>query len=100
MAIAQGDWDQALAHHLFGPVLFVSLAIAAVHLLTELLVGRQITTGYSVLVSQPRVHYLGLATFLGYYVWRLYGLSNAGELSLAFLHSPLGRILFTSPGSA
>ncbi|MBW4487781.1 MAG: DUF2752 domain-containing protein [Trichocoleus desertorum ATA4-8-CV12] len=100
MAIAQGDWNQALVHHLFGPVLFVSLAIAAVHLLAELVVGRRITTGYSALISQRQVHYLGLAMFLSYHIWRLYGLSQSGELSLAFLHSPLGHMLFASPGMA
>ena len=97
MAIARGDWNQAFAHHLFGPVLFVGLAIAAVHILTELVVGQRVTTGYSALVKQPKVHYLGLAAFLSYHAWRLYNLSQAGELSLAFLRSPLGRLLFASP---
>src|SRR6476619_4241636 len=47
MAIAQGNWSQAFAHHLFGPVLFVVLAIAVFHLSIELIVGRRISTSYS-----------------------------------------------------
>jgi hypothetical protein len=100
MAIAQGDWNQAVTHHLFGPVLFVGLAIAAAHILAELIIGRRIATGYSVFISQPKVHCLGLAMLFGYHVWRLYGLSTTGELSLAFLHSRLGHLLFASSGAA
>jgi hypothetical protein len=100
MAIAQGNWSQAFAHHLFGPVLFVGLAIAVVHLSTELIVGRRITTGYSACIRQPQISYFGLTTFLSYHAWRLYSLSQSGELSRAFFHSPLGHILFASPGVA
>lgn len=91
MAIGCGDWNRAFAQHLFGPFLFVSLAIAVIHITLELKVGYQFTTVFIRGICDRKFQILGLFLFFGYYAIRLYFLSNTGELYLAFIQSPLGQ---------
>lgn len=93
MAIAKGDWHQAAAEHLFGPLLFSSFIIAAVHITLELLTKRQIIAFYCQLLKLRKLQILGLCAILSYHALRLYHISQTGELYFAFIHSPLGELL-------
>ena len=94
MAMARGDWHQAFAEHLFGPVLFVGCLLAILHLVLELAKNKPLDAFYLQLLKQKKFQLTGLVMFLGYYTFRLYSLANAGELQIAFLNSPLGRTMF------
>lgn len=92
MAIVQGDWDQALAQHLFGPILFTGFLIAAVHIAIELLTGRRLSAFYGQAIGNRKAQMLSLIMVLSYYVVRIYHLAKTGELYLAFIDSPLGHL--------
>ncbi|MEA5604248.1 DUF2752 domain-containing protein [Nostoc sp. UHCC 0252] len=94
MAIAQGNLFQALAENLFGPLLFASFVIVAVHITLELLTKRQITAFYCHLVKQRKLQILGLFAVFTYYLLRLYNLSQTGEMYFYFINSPLGKLIF------
>ncbi|WP_331001135.1 DUF2752 domain-containing protein [Nostoc commune] len=94
MAIAQGDLVQAVTENLFGPVLFASFVIVAVHIALELLTKRRITSFYCHLVKQRKLQIIGLFAILTYYIIRLYNISQTGEMYLSFINSPLGKLLF------
>jgi SNF family Na+-dependent transporter len=91
IAIAQADWHQAVAQNLFGPLLFASFLIAAVHIIVELLTRHHLAAFYEKLIKRRKLQHLSIIIFLGYYVLRLYYLCQTGELSLAFEKSPLGE---------
>jgi Protein of unknown function (DUF2752) len=94
MAIAQGNLFQALAENLFGPLLFVSFVIVAVHITLELIIKRQITAFYCHPLKQRKLQILGLFAVLTYYLLRLYNLSQTGEMYFYFINSPLGKLIF------
>lgn len=96
MAIARGNLSQALAEHLFGPILFMFFLSAAVHLLVELLTGRRIKAFYEKVLRRRKLQRRCLLLALSYYGLRLYYLSSTGELSFAVGHSPLGQLLSSS----
>jgi hypothetical protein len=93
LAIARGDWHQAVAEHLFGPLLFASFVIAVVHIMLELLTKRQITAFYWQLLKLRKLQIIGLSAIFTYYFLRLYYISQTGELYFSFIHSPLGKLL-------
>jgi hypothetical protein len=72
MAIARGDWLDAVMYHLFGPVLFGALVIAAGHLSLELLMGRSLRPFYTRVSARPGVLVITALLFLSYYGFRLY----------------------------
>ncbi|MBD2593958.1 DUF2752 domain-containing protein [Nostoc spongiaeforme FACHB-130] len=94
MAIGRGDLNQALTENLFGPILFASFVIAIVHVTLELLTRQQITTLYCQLLRLKKVQILFLLTVLIYHTFRLYHISQTGELYIVFSQSPLGQWLF------
>ncbi|BDI16684.1 hypothetical protein ANSO36C_24860 [Nostoc cf. commune SO-36] len=94
IAIAQGDLVQAVAENLFGPVLFASFVIVAIHIALELLTKRRITAFYSHLVKQRKLQIIGLFSVLTYHIIRLYNMSQTEEMYLSFINSPLGKLLF------
>jgi Protein of unknown function (DUF2752) len=91
MAVAQGDWQQAIAFHAFGVVLFGGFAIVSLHLLLELVKGQRIRAFYLPLIRQPKFQILVFLLLLGYHATRLQSLAQSGELFKAFVHSPLGQ---------
>jgi Protein of unknown function (DUF2752) len=93
MAIAHGDWQQAISMHLFGPVLFVALLVAVLHIGFELITNRRLSGWHLRVIKNRRLQVLGVSTYAGYYLLRLYQLSASGELAMSFTHSPLGRFL-------
>ncbi len=94
MAIMRGDWSCALAEHLFGPVLFAAFLIATVHIALELIAGRKIAVLYVQMLRSRELQVLSLLLFLSYHALRLYDLSRSEKLYIAFVHSPLGQLIF------
>ncbi|MEH2065762.1 MAG: DUF2752 domain-containing protein [Nostoc sp.] len=94
MAIAQGDLVKAVAENLFGPLLFASFVIVAVHITLELLTKRRITAFYCHPIKQRKLQIIGLFSVFIYYIFRLYNLSQTGEMYFSFINSPLGKLLF------
>ncbi|MEJ6481948.1 DUF2752 domain-containing protein [Nostoc punctiforme UO1] len=75
MAIAQGNLLEALAKNLFGPLLFASFVIVAVHITLKLVKKRRITAFYCHPVKQRKLQIIGLFILLIYYFLLLYKLS-------------------------
>jgi hypothetical protein len=93
MAVAAGDWNRAFTQHIFGFFLFVSCAIAIVHIAIELRVGHKLIAPYNRVICDRRTQIIGLLLFLIYYALRLYFLFSTGELYLTFSQSPLGKAI-------
>lgn len=94
IAIVRGDWSQAIAQNLFGPVVFACFAIATIHLVIELVKKRHLSAFYVKIMADRKIQLLCLFIVLTYHGYRLYDLSKSGELSAAFFRSPLGNLLF------
>ncbi len=92
LAIARGDWQQAITEHLFGPILFLMFSVAAIHISSELITGQKIKRFYHYALK-PQSFLTGLVIYLGYYLCRIYGLSQTQDLALLFRSSPLGKLL-------
>ncbi len=93
MAIARGDWQQAISMHLFGPILFLAFLVAILHIGFELATNRRLGGWHLRMIGDRRIQVLGLVFYAGYYLLRIYQLSVSGELAISFIHSPLGRLL-------
>ena len=93
MAVATGDWNRAFTQHLFGPFLFVSCAIAAMHVAIELKIGYRLNAVYLREARDRKKQIICLVLFLSYYALRLYFLSRTGELYQNFSQSLLGKIV-------
>ena len=94
MAIAHGDLPQAVAYHLFSPVVFLFFIVTAIHLVLELRAQRRISTVYTRLMLNRSVQTISILLFVAYHAVRLYFLAQTGELYLAMVQSPLGQLLF------
>lgn len=94
MAIAHGDLPQAVAYHLFGPLVFLFFAVTAIHLVLELRFQQQISTVYTQLIQNRLIQITTILFFLAYHAARLYFLTQTGELGSAMVRSPLGQLLF------
>jgi len=93
VAMAKGDWQQAVAYHLFGPILFVMFLLVAGHLLVELVRNRRLHSFYMPLMQNPRLQILTFLVVLGYHSTRLYAWGRSGELYASFASSPLKQWL-------
>jgi hypothetical protein len=71
-AVVQGHWEQAVQFHLFGPLLFLFFMGVVLHLAVELKLRRRLVTCYTRLVSRRDLQFLAVATYLGYYLVRLF----------------------------
>ncbi|WP_448534325.1 DUF2752 domain-containing protein [Parathermosynechococcus lividus] len=79
MAIARGDFDDALSMHLFGPVLFAAFLLVVVLMAAELKTGRRLQrTPFRYLQRVQNWWWLALLYF-GYYGVRLTSLIQTGE---------------------
>lgn len=94
MAMARGDWEQAVAYHGFGVILFTSFLIASLHVALELYTHQKIFTPYTRLVVDRRFQVCALLSLFAYHGYRLLLLAKVGALQQGFLHSPLGQMLF------
>jgi hypothetical protein len=93
MAIARGDWSQAVTHNLFGPFLFTCFVLIVVHVSLELLTQRRVRAFYCQLLTSKKSLLLVLIVVLLYHTFRLYQLWQTQELHFAFVRSPLGQLL-------
>lgn len=93
LAVAHNNIPEALTYHLFGPLLFISLIIASVHLILELLSRRAIKPFYGRLLRSPLVQFTFLGAILSYHFLRLSLLFLSGELATSFHNSPLGQFI-------
>lgn len=91
MAMARGDWQQAVTYHLFGPVVFVGFGLAAIHWGMELVRNRKIHVPPGKLLRMPKVQILAFLALLGYHGTRLYALAQSGELLTSVMQSPLAQ---------
>lgn len=71
LALAKGDLGVSISYHLFGPLLFLAFLIVGVQTATELVMGRKIFSHYYKKLYQLQLHWIGLASFLVYYLIRL-----------------------------
>lgn len=94
VSLVQGDLAQAMADHAFAPALFLGITVAIGHIAVELWTGHHLHTVYTDLLGKRSIQVLLLLTLLGYYVYRLFLLSQSGELAVAVERSPLAQILF------
>jgi hypothetical protein len=87
-AVVQGQWEQAVQFHLFGPFFFLFLIGIVVHLAVELKLRRRLITFYTRFMSRRDLQVLAVITYLGYYFMRLFVLGYPGDfettLALAF----------------
>ncbi len=86
MALARGDWAGAIAFHAFGPFLFIGFALAAVHLLLEVIRRQRIWAFYLPLITSPKIQIAFFLTLFTYHGLRLYRLAMAGDLHIRLLH--------------
>lgn len=97
LAIAQGNFAEAISYNVLGPILFTSCGAIALHLAIELYTQRRLRLpSVQGLLRNRRLQFLALLCFLGYYAVRLFLLARSGELALDFYQSPLGHLLFSS----
>lgn len=91
MAIVQGDLQQAVHHHLFGPVLFLIFLIATVHISLELFRQRRLQPFYSSWIKRRQLVFTSLGLYLLYYGLRLQHLYCTGALAVAWQQAPLSH---------
>lgn len=94
MAIASGNFKEAISYNLFSPILFLVLALIVSHLLLEIVTRRQILVSYGKLIKNPALGLSCLVSVVLYHSFRLYQLEQTGELATNFYNSPLGQLLF------
>lgn len=95
MATMRGDFQQAIAYHLFGPLILIGFVIVAIHLSLELIRDRKLDCFYVRWVTNSKIQIFSFLILLGYHAVRLQNLWKVGELYPSFLHSPLGRFLLS-----
>jgi Protein of unknown function (DUF2752) len=90
MAIARGDLPQALAYHLFGPLLFSLLLFTTLYITIELSTGKALTTSAIQRLQQPQNLISGgilfTTIFFGYYCLRLYVRYNIDPIAFDLSH--------------
>lgn len=86
VAIAQGNFAQAIQFHAFGLILFASFLLIVFHLLLELVCNRSIATFYTRMFKNRRFQISGILLYFGYYLLRLYWLASTGEFYLSAIN--------------
>lgn len=94
VAIAQGNWSEAISYHGLGPVLFVGCGVWCGVLIWEIATQRPVKIrGWRRLRRSRGFQVFLVLIPLGYYAVRLYFLIISGELALSFARSPLAQWL-------
>ncbi|MDJ0660676.1 MAG: DUF2752 domain-containing protein [Crocosphaera sp.] len=88
-AITQGNILQGIKFHLFGPILFIIFLSLIFHLIKEILKNKYISNAYIKILRHSTYQTTFLLILFAYHGTRLHNLWKTGELSHAFLHSPL-----------
>lgn len=81
-AIAQGNWEQAVSHHLFGPVLFLLFSLIIIHLAIELATQKKLEAFYVEFAKQKQIQIFSLIAYLTYYALRLFHWMSYGEMTI------------------
>ncbi|MCM1983803.1 DUF2752 domain-containing protein [Lyngbya confervoides] len=92
LAMAQGNWQQAMEFHLLSPLVLILFVILAGHLMLEIQQRRRISTPLSRMARQWPVLFGSLGVLLLYHGWRLWQLQASGELAAAMAQAPLGHL--------
>lgn len=95
MATVRGDLNQAIAYHLFGPLILASFVIAVIHLSWEILNRRQLNLFYIQWVTNPKFQVAGFFLVLTYHSLRLQHLWQIGKLYPSILNSPIGSLIIS-----
>ncbi|MGD1713797.1 DUF2752 domain-containing protein [Dapis sp. BLCC M172] len=93
MAVARGDFSQAIAYHLFGLIFFALFLVAILHLVLELINNRKFQVFYIRLIQNSQFQIFCFLVLFGYHGTRLQELWKSGELSNFLIHSTLGNWL-------
>ncbi|MEL7037804.1 MAG: DUF2752 domain-containing protein [Cyanobacteria bacterium J06592_8] len=93
MAVMRGDINQAIAYHLFGPLILAGFLIATLHLSLELIQNQKLNYFYIHWVVKPKFQIFGFLVLLGYHSVRLQKMWQIGELYPSFIHSPFGHLI-------
>ncbi len=88
-AIAHGNVLQAFNFHLFGPILFIIALNLIFHLIQEIIKNKHISNTYIKILGNSTYQISFLLIVFGYHATRLHNRWKTGELSDAFIHSPL-----------
>jgi hypothetical protein len=91
-AMAHGNWHSAMGFHLFGPALFVAVAICVPLLAFQAATGRRIRWLQQVLYSQRLAAWIA-AGWMTYHVARLVQMGSAGLISAGLRQSLLAVVL-------
>lgn len=82
LAMARGDWTQAIAFHAFGPVIALGFLWLGLRTAIELIRGYKMSDPFSFYLRQPRIQILCFLVLLSYHATRLYTLWQTGNLPL------------------
>jgi hypothetical protein len=91
MALARGDWQQAVMYHLFGPVLFCGCLGLTIQMMAELSTGRRLFYWHWRSGAIASLSFLVL--FFGYYGLRLYARYTAGTLPFHLADTAVWQLL-------
>jgi len=91
-AVAQGNFAEAFAHHLFGPLLYAFMALSAVCFLWEAAFGRRIRSYHKFAFSRKFGYAMGYGMIL-YHADRLSVMAFSGALGESMNHSALAVII-------
>ena len=95
MALARGDWQQAIQYHLFAPLLFCLCVVIAALMTAELAIGHRLKPLYGWLQASwlRRSGWMAIVLFFGYYGLRLYARYNTGLLPFHLADTALWQLL-------
>ncbi len=93
MAIARGDWSEAVMYHLFGPVLFAVLGMMAAQASIELVTGRSLSPKYTQWLTHPALTVTSILAFLAYYGVRLLARYHSESGMLADFNHPMWQLI-------
>jgi hypothetical protein len=97
-AMAQGKLAESAGFHGLGPILFILLGLATLHLGWECLTRRPLNWFYRPWLRRRSVWIGGLGIYVSYHATRLQTLAASGDLTINFTQSPLGQLLHHSTG--
>jgi hypothetical protein len=94
VAIARGEWGEAVSYHLLGPIFFAGCIVLSAYLILEIVTQRRFKIPGWRRLYRRRGFQLSLVLIpVVYHGMRLYSLAISGELAISFARSPLAQWL-------
>jgi Protein of unknown function (DUF2752) len=93
VAIAQGNLNTAIEHHLFGPAIFLLFLVGTIFVLWELKTNKNLISFCRRKFAKSSVYFSIGIFYLGYYAIRMTRLVYTGELSKMIKASPAGALI-------